>query len=209
MTNRNTANSEFIETPLGILTARGTWFHTTSEQINRFAPGLLKKVPLEKLVRAGEDWVRSPDSLSLLLYLGFVFMLSPWITLVLALVFHLLWNQNKSAFVSRPLTGVLHVLNSDPVLMLAALVVLSWLGISGQYLALGIGVALYFLMKIGLFRKGVDKIYARTGDHRITLNDRVFKMIIVKYALHHHVPIDEIDRMDEKIRELVIRRGKH
>lgn len=209
MTNRNTSNSEFIETPLGILTARGNWFHTTSEQINRFAPGLLKKVTLGKLVRAGEDWVRSPDSLSLLLYLGFVFLLNPWIALVLALAFHLLWNQNKSAFVSRPLTIVLKVLNSDPVLMLAALVVLSWLGISGQYVALGIGVVLYFLMKIGLFRKGIDKLYARPGKQGITLNDRVFKMVIVKYALHYHVSIDEIDRMDEKIRELVIRRGKH
>jgi hypothetical protein len=55
----------FIETPKGIFTAAGNWFHTTAGKLNSYAPGLFEKHSIEKIINDAEVWIRSADSLSI------------------------------------------------------------------------------------------------------------------------------------------------
>ena len=198
----------FIETGMGIVTRTGDWFHTTSEQINAFAPGLLDKVPLEKLVKEAEAWVRSASSLSMILLYVLLFFINPLLGAGIALVFHWFWYHYKSGFVIRGAGPFLRFINSDAFLFMVAFFSLTALGMQGHYGAAGIGIVFFFLMKPGLLRKGWEKFNKSKNGGGLTLNDRVLKMVIVKYAMYENVSPSSIERMEERFKDLALNRKK-
>ena len=202
------AQNLFLETQLGIVTRTGDWFHITTDQIKQFVPGLLEKRPLDKLVEEAIAWVRSADSLSLTLLLVLLLVIHPIFALTIAMAFHFLWYRSKSAFVTVYLGKVLKLLNTDGYLLITSLVIISALGMTGQYLAAGIGLVFFFLMKLGLLKRLWDKI-DQDVDKKLTLNDRVFKMILVKYGMHYNLQPSEVQQMEDKFVELATsRKGK-
>lgn len=206
MINReNRAQNLFLETQLGIVTRTGDWFHITAEQIDNFVPGLLDEQPLDKLVEEAIAWVRSADSLAMTLLLVLLLVIHPILASVIAIAFHLFWYRLKSAFVIIYLGKILKFLNSDGYLLITSLVIISALGMTGQYLAAAIGLLFFFLMKLGLLKRLWD--YLDQGvEKKLTLNDRVFKMILVKYAMHYHLQPSEVQQMEDKFVELATSR---
>lgn len=197
----------FLETKLGIVTRTGDWFHTTSKHIKEFVPGLLEKRSLDLLVEEAIAWVRSADSLSLTLLLLLLLFIHPIFAAVIAIAFHFFWYRFKSGFVTIYLGKVLKFMNKDGYLLMTSLVIISLLGIDGQYLAVGIGLVFFFLMKLGLLKMLWDKIDKDSGNH-LTLNDRVFKMILVRYAMFYNMAPAEVQTMEERFKELAISRKK-
>lgn len=200
-------NNLFFETQLGIVTRTGDWFHITSEQIEDFVPGLLDKRPLDKLVEEGIAWVRSADSLSLTILLVLLLFIHPLLAATTAIAFHFFWYRLKSAVVTIYLGKVLKLLNSDGYLLITSLVIISALGMTGQYLAAGVGLVFFFFMKLGLLKRLWDKLN-KGIEKRLTLNDRVFKMILVKYGMHYNLQPSEIQQMEDKFVELATNRKK-
>lgn len=198
--------SGFVETPLGIISASRNWYHTTSDAIEAFVPGLLKTYDLENIIHDAEAWVKSGDSLAFLLYIGLIYFVDPWICGIGVLVFHSFWYINKSAFVSPLFSGLLKILNHDAVLMAVAVGGLSYLGITGRYTAVIIGIVLFFLFKIGLWRWGIDYLHRRFSKSSFTLNDRLLKMLLVRLAIKNDIEVKEIDQMDKRMKELVFKR---
>jgi hypothetical protein len=197
--------SLFLETQLGIVTRTGDWFHITTDQIKQFVPGLLEKRPLDKLVEEAVAWVRSADSLSLTLLLVLLLVVHPVFAVTIAIAFHFLWYRSKSAFVTVYLGKVLRLLNTDGYLLMTSLIIISALGMTGQYLAAGIGLIFFFLMKLGLLKRLWDKI-DQGVEKKLTLNDRVFKMILVKYGMHYNLQPSEVQKMEDKFVELATSR---
>ncbi|MDX1638899.1 MAG: hypothetical protein R3281_13080 [Balneolaceae bacterium] len=189
----------FAETQMGIVTRYGDWFHTTRNQISTFVPGLLDEVELEDLVKSAQAWVKSADSLSMILILGLLLLINPLWAVLATLVFHGFWYFNKSSFVMVSLNKLLQVLYKDGTQLLVSLVVLSYLGLMGRYLAAGIGLLFFFVLKLGLLRKLWDIIYRKWQDLPITLNDRVMKMVIVRFAMHLNMAPEQIEQMEEQI----------
>lgn len=201
------AQNLFLETQLGIVTRTGDWFHITTDQIEQFVPGLLEKRPLDKLVEEAVAWVRSADSLSLTLLLVLLLVIHPIFAVTIAIAFHFLWYRSKSGFVTVYLGKVLRLLNTDGYLLITSLVIISALGMTGQYLAAGVGLVFFFLMKLGLLKRLWDKI-DQGVDKKLTLNDRVFKMILVKYGMHYNLQPSEVQQMEDKFVELATSRKK-
>lgn len=199
----------FAETQVGIVTRYGDWFHITSEQIENFVPGLLNSVDLHTLVKAAQAWVKSADSLSMVLLLGLLFLVHPLIAAGLTLLFHLAWYLGKSSMVIIPLTSFFDLLYKDGTQLVLSLVVISYLGLISDYLAVGIGLLFFFILKLGLLRKVWDKLYNRFNDAVLTLNDRVMKMVIIKYAIFEDVAPEEIKQMEKRISELATSRKKN
>lgn len=198
----------FIETKMGIVTRTGDWFHTTSEHIESFAPGLLEKISLEALVKEAEAWVRSASSLSLILLYILLFFINPWIAAAVTLAFHWFWYHYKSGFIVRGAGTILRFLNSDGFLFVVAFFSLTTLGFQEQYAAVGIGIFFFFLMKPGLLRKGWDKLQKSQNSGGLTLNDRVLKMVIIKYAMYEDVAPSDIEKMEERFKDLALNRKK-
>lgn len=206
MRNRESrANNLFLETQLGIVTRTGDWFHITSDQIENFVPGLLDKRSLDKLVEEAVAWVRSADSLALTILLVLLLFIHPVLAAAIAIAFHFFWYRSKSAFVTIYLGKVLKLLNSDGYLLITSLVIISAVGMNGQYLAAGIGLVFFFLMKLGLLKQLWDKI-DKNVEKKLPLNDRVFKMILVKYGMYYNLPPTEVQKMEDQFVDLATSR---
>lgn len=206
--SRRRSDSLFLETQLGIVTRTGDWFHTNRKHIKEFVPGLLKERTLQQLVEEAIAWVRSADSLALTLLLGLLFVIHPVFAAVIAIAFHFFWYRTKSSFVTVYLGKLLKLLNTDGYLLVSSLVVLSFMGMDGRYLSVGIGLLFFFLMKLGLLKMLWDKL-EQDDPEGLSLNDRVFKMILVKYAMHFGKSPNQVKDMEETFVELATsQRGK-
>lgn len=195
----------FVETKLGIVTQTGHWFHTTAEQIEDFAPGLLNHYSLDKLITDAHAWVRSADSLALTLLYGLLFLVDPILAALITITFHWLWYNFKSSFVNRYMGTLFTYMNRDAYLMIISLIALSYFGIEGEYLALGIGILFFFLFKLGIVNWLWNRL-ANTGGDKLSLNDRVLKMIIVKYAMHKDLAPAAVQQMEKKLNEMAFKR---
>lgn len=204
-THDSRSNTLFLETQLGIVTRTGDWFHTTTDQIKEFVPGLLEERPLDLLVEEAIAWVRSADSLALTILLVLLLVVHPVLAVVIATAFHFFWYRSKSAFVTIYLGKVLKLMNTDGYLLITSLVIISAVGMNGQYLAAGIGLVFFFLMKLGLLKRLWDKI-DQGANKKLSLNDRVFKMILVKYGMHYNLAPAQVEQMEDKFVELATSR---
>jgi|GEM_PF-208252 len=206
--NRKRSHSSdqfFIETQMGIVTRMGEWFHITSDQIEKFAPGLLNKIPLKDLIREAQAWVSSTDSLSLMLLYLLLFFINPWIAAGITVVYHWFWYHYKSAFVIYGGGSLLRIINSDAFMFIIAFICLSLLGLVEHYVAAGIGIVFFLVLKPGFLKKGWDKL-DKTQAGELTLNDRVLKMIIIKQSMHYNIKQPEVGKMEEQIQELATNR---
>ncbi len=190
---------------MGIVTRTGDWFHTTSEHIKKFVPGLLKERPLEKLVEEAIAWVRSADSLAMTILLLLLLVIHPIFAAIVAVAFHFFWYRSKSAMVTIYLGKVLKFMNSDGYMLITSLVIISAVGMNGQILAAGVGLIFFFLMKLGLLKRLWDKIDEGV-EKELTLNDRVFKMILIKYGMHYNLAPTQVQNMEDKFKELATSR---
>ena len=204
---RETSDQFFLETKMGIVTQTGAWFHTTSKQIESFAPGLLQKVSLAELIKEAHAWVKSADSLGLILLYLLLFLINPWIAAVVALAFHWGWYHYKSGFVVGGAGSVLRVLNSDAFLFVVAFVSLSILGFQQEYVAVGIGILFFFGLKPGFLRKGWDKMN-KQKTNQLTPNDQVLKMVIIKRSIWADTAPADVQQMEDRLKELAVNRKK-
>lgn len=194
--------SEFAETPFGIVTQSGTWFHVTEEMIEAYVPGLLERKSIDTLVAEAEAWANSTSKLSLVLYLILALLVSPWIALAGTLLFYGLWHGYKSAFAVPALSWLMKLLDNDAVLILASLLALSKLGIDQRYLAFWLGVGIYFIFKLKLLRRLVDWMERSYLKPEVTLNDRLFKMLLMRYGLKYDLSVSDGGALKEQIMQL-------
>jgi hypothetical protein len=194
--------TDFVETPLGIFTTNGNWFYTNTEQIQQFAPGLLKYVEIDRIVADSEVWVRSTDSFALLVFLGLLLIVPSPFAVLFSIAALFLWQLSKSAFIGGITTHLVRVLSYDPVVLLISVVCLSYLGIIENYQGVGIGLLFFFIYRFGWLRKAFDTYYEKYHSG-ITLNDRVAKMVILRYAMKHNVKVNEVQAMETHILELM------
>lgn len=198
-------NSDYVETPLGIFTTSGNWFYTNSEQINSFAPGLLEKTPLEKIINDAESWVKSTDSLSLLLFVILLQFIYPAVAVVISLLFLFSWHLTKSAFIGSFSTTIVKILNYDAIVLIASVASISYLGIIGNYEGVGLGLLFFLVFRFGWMRKLFDTFY-NNRNKGITLNDRVAKMVILRHAMREQVLVSQVNKMEAEILELMRRK---
>jgi len=208
MMNRKNHSVNILETPYSTVTNSGHWFHATRDTIKDYVPGLMKIYSFESLIGKAVTWIDSADSISMLLFFGLAFLISPWLAGTISLLFHFVWYHKKSAFVNLPLTPFLKLLNRDFLQLLVAAVVLSFMGIHGMYTALVIGIVLFFLYKIGLLRRLWDKLDKNSSGKKLPLNDRVLKMVLVRYSIYQNIPPEDVKKIDDHVQKAVIEFNK-
>lgn len=204
--HKRNAQPGFVETPLGILTNNGNWYHASSETIDKYIPGLLKERSLESIVSTAEEWVKSSESVALLLFFGLSLVSPFYIALVIALLFNVLWYYEGHNLVNLPTAVLFKFLNKDAFQYLVAFAMLSYFGIASQYGALITGVVLFLVFKIGLSRRFYSNIELKWLDRSMTSNDRILRMVLLRYALKEHLRNHELQYMEDSIREMMNKR---
>lgn len=194
-----------LESPVSTITSAGHWFFATRKTIEEYVPGILEKYSFESLIRKSIAWIDSADSLGMMVYFGLAFLIDPWLAAGITLLFHAGWYFKKSAFVSLFLTPVLKVVNHEFFQLLLAGILLSLMGMRGMYLALGFGILFFFLFKLGLLRRLWDKLDKRNMKGKLPLNDRVLKMLLVRYSIKEDIAPREVQRLEDHVQEAVIK----
>ena len=207
MRNIGSTSSEFVETPAGIFTRNGNWYYVTSDHIDQIAPGLLDTVSIDAIVNNAEIWVKSTDAVSLITFIILIQLIPISVATVLSLLFLMIWHLIKSALISMWLTNVLKLITNDVLVLVAAVVSISYLGIEGQYQGLLVGLLFFMIFRFGWARKLFDSFYS-TYHQGISLKDRVMKMLIIKTAIANHISVPGIQRMEQDILNLMIRHKK-
>lgn len=208
MKSRRSHSQNILETPVSTVTSGGHWFHATRETIKDYVPGLLDKYDFEALIKKAVTWIDSADSLALILYFILAFLINPWIAAGIALGFHAFWYHKKSAFVNIVMTPILSFFNMDFFQLLLAALVLSYMGMSGMYTAVVLGIIFFFLFKVGLLRRGWDKLQDKKSDKKLPLNDRVLKMVLIRYSIYQNMPPKEVEKLDRHVQDAVIKFNK-
>lgn len=208
MKSRRSHAQNILETPVSTVTSGGHWFHATRETIKDYVPGLLDKYDFETLIKKAVTWIDSADSLALILYFILAFLVNPWIAAGIAFGFHAFWYHKKSAFVNIMMTPILSFFNRDFFQLLLAALVLSYMGMSGMYTAVVLGIIYFFLFKVGLLRRGWDKLQDKTSDEKLPLNDRVLKMVLIRYSIYQNMPPKEVEKLDKHVQDAVIKFNK-
>ena len=200
---------DFVESPSGIFTTAGHWFHITRDQIESYAPGLTNAISLNVLLKDAEAWVVSSDNVTLVVFLILSLFMNCIIAGIVSLVFFPFWHYNKSAFVSFSSTKIIKLMNIEMLLVLLAVLMISIKGIHGEYVQVVLGFLFFFLFKFGWFRMLVNKW---KGDEQkgIPLNDRIMRMLIVKYSLHEGIDLREknVNQWEKDIQNLLRKRKK-
>lgn len=174
-------NPFFLQTNMGVVTQKGEWFHISPEQVDEFAPGLLDDHSFADLIKEAQAWVESASSLSLILLYTLLFFINPWLAAITTICFHFLWYQNKSAFIFKRIYKLFMVFNHTVFLFFMALGCLSAYAMQQQYIAAAVGLFFFIIMKPGLLRKAWNRLYSAD---KLSLNDRLLKMILVKHTLY-------------------------
>ncbi len=193
-----------LESPISTITSAGHWFFATRKSVEEYVPGILERLSFEELIKKAVIWIDSADSLAMLLYFIMAFTVNPWIAIITTFVFHISWYFSKSAFVNIPLTPVLRLLGNEFVQLLVAGVALSYLGMSGMYLSLAFGILYFFLFKIGILRRLWDKLYRNKDREKLPLNDRVLKMLLIRYSIYEDIAPEEIQKLEKHVQDAVI-----
>ncbi|MBO6523823.1 MAG: hypothetical protein JJ971_08365 [Balneolaceae bacterium] len=200
---------QMMELSDGITTSNGNWYHITSEQIEKYTPGLLKKYPLERIIKEADAWVKSADGLSLLLFFLLVYVsVTPWIAALISIAFFMIWYFNTSAFLFLSASPVIKLITTDGFAYLASSVLLmgiafnefiSAYGLSVDFSALWIGLLLFFLFKVGLLRLLIRFIQSRGTNSGIEIQDRVLNMLLIRYGMKSGILTGKISEMQDRL----------
>ncbi len=182
-----------VETPNGLFTASGFWFRTTFAGIDDFAPGLRSRIDIHNVVRDTETWIRSFESIGLWSFMISILFLSVYPSALIALILSLGWYFLRSAAIHPSVTPFIKPFTMDASVFLATVFVISYVGNSGRTLDAVIGLAFFLIFRFGWLRKILDKWHDSVRP--ISMNDRLLRMMLLRLAIRHDIPIASVQTM--------------
>jgi len=186
-----------METEQGIFTQDGHWYHITRQEIEEYVPGLLDIYNLEDLLKEAGYWASSTASISLFIYVTLIFLpVYSWIAAILALAFYIFWYFQKSAFVYPGLKWIIGFISNTGFVYLGMGMALTYFGINGFYTEAVFGFILFFLLKVGLLKLLIDRLFT---EKSLMLQDRVFNMILIRRAMKEGIKTHRIEQMEDEL----------
>lgn len=202
---------QMMEMGDGITTSNGLWYHINEKQINTYVPGLLKKMPLKRIVKQADAWTLSADGLSLLLYFLLVYItVSPLLAAGISLLFYLFWYYNTSALVNVRLSKVMVMFANDGFMYgLSALLLIGitvnntlqtlFFNFDVPFSAVWYGIVLVFLFKVGLLRYFLKYLAAKSDKPFVALHDRVLNMLLIRYGMKYGILTKTVSQMQDEL----------
>jgi hypothetical protein len=196
--------AEFVETPHGLFTADGVWFHTTVAGLRDFAPDVVEHTGVDRLVAEASAWTRFPAHAAVWVLLVSLVIGSPLQAALAALVSHIflsIWGP----LLVRPGGARLVRWSGSPLLQgLAYVTVLSALAPGGRLGAVGAGLAGFILLRWGIVDRLVRPLvrYAPGMTRTLPAPDRTLRNLIIRYAMNMGRNTGEVDEMERRMLEI-------
>lgn len=193
----------YVDTPYGIMTASGQWYHVTEQGVRDYAGEVLDRVPLERLLRWADVWVESATTIVLWVLPLLLWALPVEWAVACTLLLYGGWAAASPALPS--LVGVRVVSALDHVLAQALYYVLtlSAMAAGEQYMAVAIGLSGFVLLRWGVvrwvFEYGLQPL--RRLLYPLPVADQVLRGLILRVALKHRLSVPQLDEITRDILE--------
>ncbi len=203
---------QMMELPDGITTSNGNWYHITTQQIEKYTPGLLKRYPIERIIKEADSWVKSADGLSLVIFFILAYMsVTPWVAALLSILFFMIWYFNTSAFINLASNPLIKLITTDAFSYTVTAVLLIGIaftesiasyGLSVEFNALWYGLILFFLFKVGLLRLIIKFTQSRSSKPKVEMPDRILNMLLIRYGMKEGILTGRINDMQDRLLEV-------
>jgi len=193
----------YVDTPYGMVTAQGRWYHIPEEDVRAYAGEVFDYVSLDQLLQWSDTWGRSPRTVGVWTLPLLLWGLSPeWAGLsVLALFTG--WALASPGLPSIVGARIGAVLEHPVVQALYYVVVLSALAALQQYTAVVVGLIGFVLFRWGIvewvFRPALRPVWRLL--YPLPVTDQILRGLIVRVAMKHRLGLPQLDAMTKDIIE--------
>ena len=200
---QGSSSPPYVDTPYGILTDGGRWYHVTEQEVEDYAGAVLDHVSLEQLLRWADTWVDSAKTVALwglpLLLWGLPVGWAVGGTLGLFVGWALLSPSLPSLIAVRVVTVLDHVLTQALYYVLT----MSIFAAGEMYVAVAVGLGGFVLFRWGILEWAAG--YLLRPLHRalypLPVADQVLRGLIVRVALKHRLSLPQVDTITRDIIE--------
>lgn len=191
----------YVDTPYGIFTAEGIWFHIREEGLRKYASALLDDISLEELLQRAALWMRSPQIITLWMLPVALWFLPPVAAALLVPGLFMTWRVLSPSVVSEVATQIADWLDIAVVQGLFYVFVLSALAAQGRYAALTVGLVGFVLLRWGLIERALKPLVQPLIDalYTLPLPDQILRAFIIRMALNRRLPLPQLDAMQQDI----------
>jgi len=196
-------SSVYVDTPYGMMTAAGRWYHITEADAQDYAGAVLDHVSLDQLVQWADAWVDSPRTVTLWMLPLLLWGLPSGGAAAGGLVLYVVWALASPAVSAVGAAWVASWLSNAVVQGLYYVATLSAFAAMEDYAAVGVGLAAFVLFRWGVvewaFRKGLRPL--RRWLYPLPVTDQVLRGLIVRAALKYRVSVPQVDAITSDILE--------
>ena len=193
----------YVDTPYGMVTGEGRWYHISEEEAKGYAGEVLEHVSLDSLIQWADVWIDSPRILSLWLLPVFLWTLPSVWAVVGTILVYVGWGLASPAFPSiggaRIASGLSNVLVQGGYYV----VVLSLFSVNDQFEAVGIGLGGFILFRWGVVDWAARSLFkiVRRKLYPLPITDQVLRGLMVRAALKYRVSVPQVDDITRDILE--------
>ncbi|CAM3424971.1 hypothetical protein GGP80_002224 [Salinibacter ruber] len=195
------SSTPYVDTPYGLLTEGGRWYHVTESDVEEYAGAVLNHVPLAQLLRWADTWVDSARTVTVwalpLMLWGLPVGWAVGGALTLFVAWALLSPSLPSLLAVRAVSALDHVLAQA----LYYVVAMSAVAAAEMYAALGAGLLGFVLLRWGVLEWAAGYVVRplRRALYPLPVADQVLRGLIVRVALKHRLSLPQVDDITKDI----------
>lgn len=202
-THMDSDASTYVNTPYGMVSADGRWYHIPEGAVREYAGPVLDYVSLDTLVGWADAWIASPRTVTLWGLPVLLGVLPPGWAVGAALALYGGWMVLSPAL---PWIGGVRLVSGLSHVGLQALyyaLTLSILAGLGQLAAMGVGLVGFVLLRWNIVDRmgGVVRQWVHPRLYPLPVADQVLRALIVRAALKHRVQVSQVEALTTAILE--------
>ena len=193
----------YVDTPSGVVTAEGRWYHIPEAALREYAGAVLDHVALDDLIRWADVWVDSPRTVTLWALPVLLWAVPNGGAVGAALGLYVMWTLLSPALPSIRAVRVATPLTNAFVQGGYYVLTLSALAASGARPAMWVGLGAFVLLRWGIIdwglRAALHVLLRRL--YPLPVTDQVLRGLIVRAALRYRVSVPQVDALTADILE--------
>ncbi len=195
---------EFADTGRFIVTDHGTVYSSTEVSLEEYAPGLLDRVPLGRVLEESDLWLRLPMNLSLWVLPAGLLQGGPWIGATGMVSMYVAAAVLTPSGFSVYAVPVARLLDRVTLQALYFILTLSIMAQTGRFPELWTGVAGFVVLRWSLLSRLLEPAVERAARalYRMPVADQVLRSVITKHAIRLGISIPSLKRIEDDVRSL-------
>lgn len=191
----------YVDTPYGLLTATGEWYHVTEDDLRDYAGEVLEYVPLDTLLEWADVWIRSARAVTLWALPGLLWVFPPLPAAASALGLYVGWKVFSPAMTNVATLRVVRWMENVVLQGLYYTFALSAIAVLGGTAKTIVGLAAFILFRFGAVQWALTPVLRPLWRalYPLPAADQVLRSLIIRIALKHRLELSQLDTMTREI----------